>query len=375
MFFSTIVTIWVLVHVYLGFVLSPASGLSARAPGERQAIVLLWWCGMGLLTALPVAAMVVGRRGRAGWLKTVLEWVGFTSIGLSTMLLVLAILAQVLHVRAWLDPRWVTPGIVALAGLATAIGFWRSRRPSVVRVEVPIAGLPSDLEGFRIVQLSDLHIGPTLKRQFVERVVKTVDGLDPDLIALTGDVADGHPPAMRHDVAPLADLGARHGKYFVTGNHEYYWDAQGWVREVQRLGFDALVNTHRVIQRGAARLLLAGVTDSTASGWTPGHRSDPVAAVLGAPHTDVRVLLAHQPTSAFAAEAAGFDLQLSGHTHGGQYFPFNYVVRLFQPFVHGLHKVKQMWLYVSRGTGYWGPPMRIGARGEITVIELVNASS
>jgi predicted MPP superfamily phosphohydrolase len=145
------------------------------------------------------------------------------------------------------------------------------------------------------------------------------------------------------------------------------------VREVQRLGFDALVNTHRVIHHGAARLLLAGITDGTASAGTPGHRSDPVAAVSGAPETDVKVLLAHQPTSAFAAQEAGFDLQLSGHTHGGQYFPFNYVVRLFQPFVHGLHRVQRMWLYVSRGTGYWGPPMRIGARGEITVIELVGA--
>jgi predicted MPP superfamily phosphohydrolase len=181
------------------------------------------------------------------------------------------------------------------------------------------------------------------------------------------------PPAMRDEVAPLSMLGAPHGKFFVTGNHEYYWDAPGWVREVQSLGFDALVNTHRLIQHGSGRLLLAGVTDSSASGWTPGHRSDPQAAMSGAPAADVRVLLAHQPTSAFAAQRAGFDLQLSGHTHGGQYFPFNLVVRLFQPFVHGLHKVKEMWLYVSRGTGYWGPPIRIGAPSEITLIELVRA--
>jgi len=133
------------------------------------------------------------------------------------------------------------------------------------------------------------------------------------------------------------------------------------------------VNTHRVIAQGEGRLLLAGVTDISAGAWTPGHRSDPHAAVAGAPEAHVKVLLAHQPTSAFAAQKAGFDLQLSGHTHGGQYFPFNLVVRLFQPFVHGLHKLQDMWLYVSRGTGYWGPPMRIGAPGEITVIELVRA--
>jgi uncharacterized protein len=243
----------------------------------------------------------------------------------------------------------------------------------VVRVEVPIGGLPEDLQGFRIVQLSDLHVGPTLKRAFVERIVATANQLQPHLIALTGDVADGLPPALRQEVAPLARLTAPHGKFFVTGNHEYYWDAAGWVRELERLGFDALVNSHRVITHGAGRLLLAGVTDHSASRLVPGHASDPFAAVAGAPESDVRVLLAHQPKSAFAARAAGFDLQLSGHTHGGQYFPFNLLVRLFQPFVAGLHRLEEMWLYVSRGTGYWGPPLRLGAPAEITLIQLTRA--
>jgi len=248
-----------------------------------------------------------------------------------------------------------------------------ARRPATVRVvDVPIADLPADLVGFRIVQLSDLHVGPTLKRAFVERVVDTANGLDPDLIALTGDVADGFPPALRYDVAPLAALRAPHGKYFVTGNHEYYWDAAGWLRELEDLGFLTLVNTHRVIRRGAGRIVLAGVTDLSSRGL-PGHRSDPAAAVAGAPESDVRVLLAHQPKSAFAAHAAGYDLQLSGHTHGGQYFPFNILVRLFQPFVAGLHRLEAMWLYVSRGTGYWGPPLRLGAPAEITLIQLTRA--
>jgi predicted MPP superfamily phosphohydrolase len=367
-FFSIVSSVWMLIHLFVGLTLAPAPAVLPAGP-----VRALWWLGIVVLAVLPIAAMVAGRRGRPGRIKTVLEWTGFTSMGLSTMLLVLAVAANALHVRAWLDPRWVTPGILAVAGLATAAGFWRSRRPSVVRVAIPITGLHQDLEGFRIVQLSDLHIGPTLKRAFVERVVKTVGGLDPDLIALTGDVADGHPPAMREEVAPLADLGAPHGKFFVTGNHEYYWDALGWVREIEALGFDALVNSHRLIQRGTARLLVAGVTDGTASGWTPGHQSDAQRAVSGAPDADVKVMLAHQPSSAFTAQRMGFDLQLSGHTHGGQYFPFNYVVRLFQPFVHGLHRLQDMWLYVSRGTGYWGPPMRIGAPSEITVIELVRA--
>jgi predicted MPP superfamily phosphohydrolase len=243
----------------------------------------------------------------------------------------------------------------------------------VVRVAVPIEGLPADLHGFRIVQLSDLHIGPTLRRAFVERVVQTANGLQPHLVALTGDVADGYVPSLRHHVAPLAELGAPHGKFFVTGNHEYYWDARGWVREVERLGFNALINAHRVVEHGDGTILVAGVTDGLAGGGTPGHRSDARAAVQGAPDTDVRLLLAHQPVSVFAAQDVGFDLQLSGHTHGGQYFPFSLLVRLFQPFVAGLHRLERMWLYVSRGTGYWGPPMRLGAPAEITLIELVPA--
>lgn len=361
-FFSVVLALWAVVHVYIGVSLFT---------GQRHAG--LGWAGIAILAALPVVTLFIGRAERRVPFQQGIEWAGFTSMGLSTMLLLFALVATVLRVRSWLDPRWVTPSIVILAGAATIVGFWRSRRPAVVQVTIPIEGLPRDLQGFRIVQLSDLHIGPTLKRPFVERVVRTVDGLAPDLIALTGDVADGHPPAVRDEVAPLAQLGAPHGKFFVTGNHEYYWDAAGWVREVAGLGFDPLVNSHRVIERGEARIILAGVTDSTASGRTPGHRFDLAAAVSGAPPADLRVLLAHQPTSAFAAERAGFDLQLSGHTHGGQYFPFNYVVRLFQPFVHGLHRLHDMWLYVSRGTGYWGPPMRIGAPGEITVIELVRA--
>jgi predicted MPP superfamily phosphohydrolase len=145
------------------------------------------------------------------------------------------------------------------------------------------------------------------------------------------------------------------------------------VRELERLGFHALVNAHRVIRRGTARLVIAGVTDHAASRRVPGHASDPAAALAGSPESDVRVLLAHQPKSAFAARALGFDLQLSGHTHGGQYFPFNLLVRLFQPFVAGLHRLEEMWLYVSRGTGYWGPPLRLGAPSEITLIQLTRA--
>jgi predicted MPP superfamily phosphohydrolase len=363
---SVIISSWMLLHVYVGErLLAPAT----LPIGWR----LTGWAGILLLALGPVVALWAGRAERLP-AKRVVEVAGFIAMGLSSLLIVFALTGDVLHARAWLGAGGFSVAVVGGALVVLAVGLWRARRPAAVRVvDVPITGLPSDLEGFRIVQLSDLHVGPTLKRDFVQRVVNTANGLDPHLIALTGDVADGFPPALRDDVAPLAGLRAPHGKYFVTGNHEYYWDAAAWLRELERLGFNPLVNAHRVIHHGTARLVVAGVTDLSASPGVSGHRSDPAAAVAGAPESDVRVLLAHQPKSAFAARAAGYDLQLSGHTHGGQYFPFTLLVRLFQPFVAGLHRLEAMWLYVSRGTGYWGPPLRLGAPAEITLIQLTRA--
>ncbi len=370
--------VWALLHLYVG------QRLLGQAPlplGGR----LLGWAGILILVVAPFVAFYAarrrqGRQGRQGLRAAFaasavggLEAAGFTLVGLSSLLIVFVFAGDVLHLRAWVGAGMFSAGVLAGTLVVLVLGSWHARRPAVVRVEVPIADLPPDLEGFRIVQLSDLHVGPTLKRAFVERVVATANGLAPDLIALTGDVGDGFPLALRDELAPLARLAAPHGKYFVTGNHEYYWDAAGWVQELERLGFSALVNAHRVIRRGTAQLVLAGVTDASASRRVPGHASDPAAAVAGAPEGDVRVLLAHQPKSAFAARGAGFDLQLSGHTHGGQYFPFNLLVRLFQPFVAGLHRLEEMWLYVSRGTGYWGPPLRLGAPSEITLIQLTRA--
>ena len=360
-----VAAIWTLLHLYVG---QRLFGQAPLALGWR----LLGWAGMLVLVLAPFVAFYAARTAHLPG-KRGLEAAGFTLVGLSSLLIVFVLAGDVLHLRAWVGAGMFSVSVLGGTLVVLLLGSWGARRPAVVRVDVPIADLPADLEGLRIVQLSDLHVGPTLRRAFVEHVVETANELGPDLIALTGDVGDGFPPALREEIAPLARLAAPLGKYFVTGNHEYYWDAPGWVREVERLGFSALVNSHRVIRRGTGRLLLAGVTDHSASRLVPGHDSDPLAAVAGAPESDVRVLLAHQPKSAFAARAAGFDLQLSGHTHGGQYFPFNLLVRLFQPFVAGLHRLEEMWLYVSRGTGYWGPPLRLGAPSEITLIQLVRA--
>ena len=248
------------------------------------------------------------------------------------------------------------------------------RTAAVVRVDVPIAGLPPALQGFTIAQISDVHVGPTIKRGYLDAIVQAVNRLDADMVAVTGDLVDGRVSELASHVAPLADLKSRHGTYFVTGNHEYYSGAQAWVKELRRIGLRVLENEHVVLRHGGASVLVAGVNDYGAHHFDPAHRSDPHAAMAGAP-TDVgvKLLLAHQPRSADAAQRAGFQLQLSGHTHGGQFWPWNFFVRLQQPFTAGLHKLHDLWVYTSRGTGYWGPPKRFGAPSEITRLRLLAA--
>jgi len=265
-------------------------------------------------------------------------------------------------------------GILSLAGAFAGYGLFEARRrPKVVKVLVPINDLPDDLEGFRIVQITDIHVSPTIKRDYVQNIVDQANSLKPDVIVFTGDLADDSVPHLRDEVAPLAELSAPYGSYFVTGNHEYYSGVEDWLKEVERLGFTVLVNEHRVLQRGAGAVLLAGVTDYNAGQILPQHASNPEASLNGVSSSHVKILLAHQPRSIYAAANLGFDLQISGHTHGGQYFPWHFVVGLQQPYIAGLHRHDKTWIYVSRGAGYWGPPLRIGARSEITVIKLTSA--
>jgi predicted MPP superfamily phosphohydrolase len=277
-------------------------------------------------------------------------------------------------------------GVACLLTLYGAIGAHRT--PRVRHVEIPIDNLPEALESLRIVQLTDLHVGPTIKRPFVSRVVDATNALKPDLIVFTGDLADGTATALAHDVAPLADLQCRFGPYFVTGNHEYYADPSGWMQALPELGFELLLNEHRSIewsppleQRSspsskAARLVIGGLPDLNGEEYEetlPGHRPDPAAVFRDAPD-GVRLLLAHQPRAGVAAiEATGAALTLSGHTHGGQLGLWRYLVRLQQPVVSGLARRHGAWIYVSRGVGYWGPPCRLGAPSEITCLRLVRA--
>jgi hypothetical protein len=218
--------------------------------------------------------------------------------------------------------------------LLTLWGLVNARRTArVVQVDVPIAQLPPALHGFSIAQISDVHVGPTIKRGYLQAIVERINALQADMVAVTGDLVDGTVQELAHHVAPLAGLNSRHGTFFVTGNHEYYSGAHAWVDELRRLGLRVLMNEHVLLRHGDTSLALAGVADFSAHLFDASHRSDPQAAIAGvSDEARVRVLLAHQPRSAAAAARAGFHLQISGHTHGGQFLPWKWFVRLQQPF-------------------------------------------
>jgi len=268
-------------------------------------------------------------------------------------------------------PSWLPGSLLGAACVTAALGFLTVRAGPVVReVSVPIAGLPPALKGLRIAQISDLHVGATIREGYVRDVVARVMALAPDLIAVTGDLADGSVEKLARHVAPLSGLKAPLGVYFVTGNHEYYAGAEAWLAKVAELGFTALLNENRVVERAGARVLVGGVTDSSAGHFIASHRSDPAKAALTDSAAGVRILLAHRPDSCFAAEKAGFQLQLSGHTHGGQFFPWKLLIPFFHPYSSGLNRHGDLWVYVNSGTGYWGPPHRFAVPSEITSLRL-----
>ncbi|MEB2345009.1 MAG: metallophosphoesterase [Deltaproteobacteria bacterium] len=372
-FLAVFLTLALAIHAYLAqrLVLAPAW------PGAWQA------AGLGLLgagfTALLVQVFVRRRTSRA---LGVLAWSAYTWLGLVFLLLVATLASDAaLALLGAAEPAGATGGVAparvralvaAVVGLSLAAAALRGGMapPSLVRVEIPLARWPRALDGFRIVQLSDLHLGPLLDRRFAASLVERVTALAPDLVVVTGDLVDGGVGRVGDEVAPLGALRARHGVWFVTGNHDYYSGADDWVARVSALGWRALRNERVAIGADGAGFDLAGVDDHHGALVGPGGGEDLERALAGRDPERPVVLLAHDPATFRRAARREVDLQLSGHTHGGQIWPFRWAVRLTVPWVEGLHRVGRSTLYVSRGTGFWGPPMRLRAPAEISELVL-----
>jgi len=364
-------------HFYLWARLVRDTGLND--PWRLVATVLL------ILLGLLIPAGLIFAHASFRYAVTPLIWVVYTWLGaafLCSALLAVVDLLQLLTVtiplaiqRKPFNPERrqflaiITGCVVLLADLGLSLlSLWNATAEAVEvkRVRVKLSKLPRALDGYRIVQISDVHVGATITHEFVQTIVGKINGLKPDLVAITGDLVDGTVAQISSQLASLGELKAKDGIYFVTGNHEYYTgDVDEWLAWLKSIGIQPLRNERVTIRKGFD---LAGTDDLSAHG--PGHGQNIPQSLVGRKLDKPVVLLAHQPRSFFEAESLGVDPQLSGHTHGGQLFPFNYVVSLFQPYMAGLYRKGNSQLYVSRGTGYWGPPMRLGSPAEITEITL-----
>lgn len=343
---------------------------------------------MMIAAAVSVPATFLLRRSAPTALR-LLAWPAFVWIGLMFLLVVTLAgtdLARVLIAllrrvagdevanpeRRAFFARWLAGGALATASGLGLVAMRSALAPVAVRrVEVPLRRLARQQDGITLVQLTDLHIGPTIGHRDLSDVVRRTNALFPDVVAITGDLVDGSVDELRDAVAPLADLKAKYGVFFVTGNHEYFSGATAWVREISRLGIRVLRNERVTIGNSDVGFELAGVDDRSAARFSEdGHGEDLEKALSGRDLTRALVLLAHQPRTVIDSARFGVDLQLSGHTHGGQIWPFGALVRLQQRFLAGLGRHGDTIIYVSRGTGYWGPPMRLFAPAEITQITL-----
>ena len=345
------------------------------APGwPSGAVVAATVVAVLLAVGLPAALLLGRSRGIEGlatagavWLGVVWQLFVWTLAG---ELVRLALLSAGVP-----DPLRARAVALVVVGWTVAIlgwGAYRALGPVPVRErDVHVEGLGGALDGLRIVQITDTHLGPFLSRRWTARITGQVNALDADVLAHTGDLVDGSLGARRHQVEPLGTATAREARVFITGNHEYYSGAREWTDYMCSLGWTVLRNRHVVVRRGTDALVVAGIDDRTAArSGVPGHGADLDAALAGAPADAPVVLLAHQPRQVLGA-VDRVDLQLSGHTHGGQLWPFGYLVRLDQPTLAGLSRHgPRTQLYTSRGTGFWGPPFRIFAPPEITVLTL-----
>ncbi len=395
-FFVVWIILMVLVYIYMG------RRLIKPAPLKRYQRLLAWAFIVLVPLTQPLSFFLRQNEGES-FVNDVISWISYIGFGFYSLILAGLIVRDLYLLFSTVVKKTVdlirkrnagkqafdpsrrsflinatNMGILGASAIMTGYGIYEARRKAYLeKVTIPIANLPVEFEGFTIAQFTDIHAGNTIKRGFIQSVIDQVNNLDADAIVFTGDMVDGTVPGLRNDIAPLKDLSATQGVFYVTGNHEYYSSggAEPWVEEMDRLGLIVLLNEHKIIQRNQSRLLMAGVTDFRGGDFIPAHKSDPAKALGNKKDSDVKILLAHQPKSIFASAELGFDLQISGHTHGGQYFPWNFLVTLDQPYISGLHRHENTWIYVNRGTGYWGPPLRIGIPSEVTLFTLTKKKS
>ncbi len=375
-----------------------------RGPGSRFGLIMVavlallfgvpWatlvWSGNAWPTPVFIAATVLFALVAAGFPVLMFRGHGRhddvsariadTTLGVIWVLFTWSVLGQasglVLALAGVGDPvrsRVVTASVLLISLVLLLWGYAEAMRVSRVRrVDVTVPRLGRGLDGLRVVLITDTHYGPIDRSRWSRGVIEVVNSLRPDIVAHTGDIADGEVPRRLSQASPLGDVRATMARVYVTGNHEYMSGAQGWVEYMSSLGWDALHNRHLVVSRDGDSLVVAGVDDRTAAGsGLPGHHMDHEAALAGADPDLPVLLLAHQPQQITGAVAHGIDLQLSGHTHGGQMWPFHYLVRVDQPVLQGLSRhSERTQLYTSRGTGFWGPPFRIFAPSEITLLTL-----
>lgn len=351
-------------------------------------IAQLWpdhpWASVGLSVILFVLMLsgTILYRSNADlydkpWFR-VLSWSGSIAMSVWATLFILSIPVDILDVLTYLGghaiPALKVPDesrnafvnsvyvFLAVASLIMAvIGFIEVRRGARVKeTKIPVANLKPSLRGFKIAQITDLHVGTTIRTDFVREVVRRTNAVNPDVIVFTGDIVDAHPSSVVEHIKPLAHLKAKYGCYFVTGNHEYFWGADEIVELIRAAGIRPLMNENAVIPVGDATLMIAGVTDS---------RPQTVQALTGA--ADFKILLKHKPGVDPRTEELGTNLQLAGHTHAGQFFPFSLFIGFAHRYSRGLYTHGRMWVYVNPGTGYWGPANRFAIRPEISLLTLI----
>jgi hypothetical protein len=333
---------------------------------------------IGLAALLFIYPFMERRFGLGPAASRVLGWPAYLWLGTCFYLLLALglsdLLLAILGIFGIEREPWAAARALCVAVVVATVvvfGVWTALRgPVVKRVELTLAGWPAGLDGYRIVQISDVHIGSLLGRRFASKVTQYCNALKPDLVAVTGDLVDGSVARLESRVAPFSALRGRDGVFFVTGNHDHYSGADGWTAKLKQFGFEVLRNRRVPIAREAGRFELAGVDDHSARRRSGSGTGDVDVALAGWSRDGVVVLLAHDPRTFDEARRCGVDLQLSGHTHAGQRWPFQWLVRLQTRYVVGRYQSGGSQLYVSRGTGFWGPPLRIFAPGEITELLL-----